>query len=193
MRSIWIIVVVGAGAAVLLLSPILNLHGGVSWGWLFSPRVEKEAIFEIYGAPFVEDSWPARWGKNRPPEDQPHWIISEVEVKIRHETRPGFVRVEVTGDSEADVDSVIASMASDFKRTYEGFETPDSEYSTQRGTFYSVSDEPVGATYWRQRYYWLLMANVVGFGIIAILLRRTTAAKTEQNAGPHIGAASVDN
>ena len=132
MLSLRITAALGVGIALyLLMIPILNLHGGVSWGWLFSSRVEKKVIFEVYGKPFAEKSWPARWGENRPEKDRPHEIISEIGIKVRHQTREGAVILDVIGDSEAEVDSVIATLVSEFERTYDGFENPDDQFSTR--------------------------------------------------------------
>ncbi len=160
----------------LLMAHMLSLPGSLNWGWLTSSRVEKRAVFLVDGEPFEKSSWPARWGRNRPTNDRPHEILSEIEVRVQHQTRDGLVHVRVVGDSEAEVDSFINTLRSDFKRTYSTFDPASPISHTNSGWFHSSSEHATSTSFWRQKFLWLVIANVTVLSLFWLALRRVGEA-----------------
>jgi len=140
----------------LILSHLSALPAYSSGGWFFSPRAEKTAHFSINDKPFNQESWSSRWGKNRPTVDRPHAILSEIHVRVKHESRSSLVEVTVTGDSEAEVDSFIQMLKTDVNRAYStGIQlAPRHGYSHGEGNAQS-------SIFYRQSYLWLLIANCI--------------------------------
>ena len=168
----------------LIVFPLLGgtgLPGTQVWGWFFSPRIEKEAYFSISGQPFDHNSWSSRWGVNRPVDGRSHAILSEIEVRIQHESRSGLVVVSVTGDSEAEVDACIQTLASDVKSTY----STSDPLAAERGYLQGGSDVSASTIFWRQRYQWLLIANAVVFFVLwfSVRLKKNQIAVVGGNGG----------
>lgn len=177
MRLARVIIILSLLVSVALtVSHLLGLPCYPIRGWFFSPRVEKEAYFSISGEPFEYNSWSSRWGMNRPKAGRPHSTMSEIEVRIQHETRSGHVVVSVTGDSEAEVDAFIQTLASDVKRTY----STDDPLALQRGHLQGGSDDSASSFFWRQHYQWLLLANIVVLFVLWFTVRRKNDRPAEQ-------------
>lgn len=164
-----IILIALLGSIALIGYHLLGLPSYPIRDWFFSHRVEKEAHFSISDEPFDRKSWSSRWGMNRPKNGRHHAILSELEVRIQHETRPGLVVVKVTGDSEAEVDAFIQTLASDVKRTYSN----NALLTAERGYLQGGSDCSASSVFWRQRYLWLLIANAVVLSVLWFSVRRT--------------------
>lgn len=167
----------------LIVSHWLGLPSYPIRGWFFAPRVEKEVYFSISDKSFDQNSWSSRWGMNRPKDGRPHSILSEIEVRIQHETRSGLVVVSVTGDSEAEVDAFIQSLASDVKRTY----STSDPLAAERGYLQGGSDGSASTVFWRQRYLWLLIANAVVFFVLWFSVRRKKNQTAEHVVGDNGG------
>lgn len=187
MRIARVIILLALSANIaLIVFPLLGgtgLPGTRVWGWFFSPRVEKLAYFSISGQPFDHNSWSSRWGENRPMDGRSHAILSEIEVRIQHDSRPGLVVASVTGDSEAEVDAFIRTLASDVKRTY----SSGGPLATERGYLQGGSDRSASTFLWRQRYLFLLIANTVVFLALWFSVRQKRDQTTEFAAGGNGG------
>lgn len=172
-RAIVLFVVLGCVA--LIAGHLLNLPGYPVWGWLAAPRYEKEAVFEVSGEALHPGTWASRWGRNRPEGERPHEIWSELEVRVRHETRSGAVVVSVVGDSEDEVDAFINTLKADVAHTYR---KPDSVYGIRQSNalFHLARDVGGGAVYWRQRYLGVLFVNVILLGGVWFLMGRRGVA-----------------
>jgi hypothetical protein len=164
-----VIILLGLLASVaLIVSHLLGLPSYPIRGWMFSPRIEKQAYFSISGQATDQDSWSSRWGQNRPVDGRAHAIWSEMEVLIQHETRSGLVAVSVTGDSEAEVDAFIQTLVSDVEKSY----STGDRLAAGRGYFQGESDGPATTVFWRQRYLWLLSVNAIVFLLLWISVCR---------------------
>lgn len=161
-------------SVVLILSHLLGLQGYPTQGWFFAPRVQKTEAFSIEGDPFDHESWTSRWGKNRPPTGRTHAILSEVEVRVKHESRSNHVVRTITADSEEEVDAFIQTIKADLARTYSIDPPPHS-----RGHSDGTTDESGTTIYWRQRYLWLFIMNTLAFALLWFALRRRKSKSVE--------------
>ena len=135
-------------------------------GWFFSPRIEKTTHFEINGKPFDQESWSSRWGQNRPVDERPHAILSEIEVRVKHQSRSSLVEVTVIGDSSSEVDAFINTLKSDVTRTYTTGDQLGPRHALAHGEYKSTT-----ARFWRQSYLWVLMANCIVFFVLWFSIR----------------------
>ena len=158
----------------------MDTPGGFSKEWVAGERVEKYAIFQISRAePFVSDSWPARWGGNRPEFDRPHPPLSEFEITVQHSLRgTDLVRVNVKGDSEPEVDAFMQSLKAEFERTYTGADPKLPNLPTKRGFLHEIQDPLTSPFYWRQRYFWLVVTNLVVLVFLWFVVKRGKSTKT---------------
>jgi hypothetical protein len=161
-------------SVVLILSHLLGLPGYPTRGWLFSPRVQKTAAFSIEDVPFDHESWTSRWGRNRPPTGRTHAILSEVEVRVKYESRSNHVVLTVTADSEEEVDAFIQTIKADLARTVSIDPPPHSRAHSDGAT-----DESSTTIYWRQRYLCLLIMNTLVFVLLWFALRRRKSKSVE--------------
>jgi hypothetical protein len=184
MRLARVIILLSLLASVaLIVSHLLGLPSYPIRGWIFAPRVKKEAFFSITGDPFDHESWTSRWGRNRPMVDRSHAILSEIEVRVKHQSRSSLVEVSVTGDSEEEVDSFIQTLRSDVERTYSSDEPLALDHGRSRGGL----DGSVSTIYWRQRYLWLLIANAVVLFVLWFSVRREKNQIAEHVVGGNGG------
>ena len=156
---------------------ILGLPGYPIHGWFFAPRVERVEFYSITGEPFDHESWTSRWGRNRPTVNRHHAILSEIEVRVKHESRSSFVEMTVVGDSEEEVEAFIQTIKADVERTY----SPDEPLGLDHGRPGGGLDDSVSTIYWRQRYLWLLIANAVVFVVLWFSVRRKKNQEAEQD------------
>jgi len=189
MRIARIIIILGLLSSIALI--IFHLLGLPSYpfrGWFFAPRVEKVEFYSITGEPFDHESWTSRWGRNRPTVDRHHAILSEIEVRVKHESRSSFVEMTVTGDSEDEVDTFIQTINADVERTYSSDEPLGLDHGRPRGGL----DDSVSTIYWRQRYLWLLITNVVVFFVLwfSVRLKKNKEAEQDEPQQPPLAALS---
>jgi len=178
MRLARVIILLGLLVSVgLIVLHVFNLPVYSSRGW-FSPRVEKQAYFSITDEPFDNESWSSRWGMNRPQDYRPHAILSEVEVRVKHQSRSSLVEISVVGDSVDEVDAFIRTLRSDVMRTYSNGQmlAPD------HGYYHGEWDDSESTFFWRQCYLWVLIANAIVFFTLWLSVRRKKNQTAEEGA-----------
>ena len=163
---------------ILILGHVMNLPGGLSLGWFTSPRVSKTAHVYISGKPINSHTWVSKWGVNHQEEDHPHEIISEIEIRVQHQTRSGLVEMRVTGDSVEDIDAFLETVRRDVNQTYNGIDK-ETGITIPNSYVHTISESSHSEYYWRQKYFGVLVCNVIALIFAFILLVRGSTKQAQ--------------